>query len=66
MPVSGGAVVKVHDGVINGALSVTTGGVYYAGGMPELRIEFFDFASQRSTGSENGPSVAQEKGLYSP
>ena len=49
MPVSGGAVVKVHDGVINGAFSVTAGGVYYAAGMPDLRIEFFDFASRRST-----------------
>ena len=70
MPVSGGAVVKVHDGVINGAFSVTAGGVYYAAGMPDLRIEFFDFASQRSTvvargvgqGAEDGGLVASADG----
>lgn len=70
MPVSGGAVVKVHDDVINGAFSVTAGGVYYAAGMPDLRIEFFDFASQRSTvvarsvgqGAEVGGLVASADG----
>ncbi len=49
MPTSGGAAVKVHDGVINGAFTVTAGGMYYASTTPDVRIEFFDFASRKST-----------------
>ena len=49
MPTSGGAAVKVHDGVINGAFTVTAGGMYYASTTPDVRIEFFDFVRRTST-----------------
>ena len=62
VPVSGGAAVKVLDGVSLGAFDVIEGGIYYiervsgeAGAFftdrpgGETRLQYFDFATQRST-----------------
>ena len=45
---NGGNVIA-GDGVINGAFTVTAGGMYYASTTPDVRIEFFDFVRRKST-----------------
>jgi hypothetical protein len=60
-PVSGGAPVKVLDGVVRAAFAVLDGGIYYndrpsaEGGLlitdrpsGETRLQYFDFASRRN------------------
>ena len=62
LPTSGGAPVKVLDGVVLGAFAVLDGGIYYIdrpsgeGGnlyidrpSGETRLQYFDFATRRST-----------------
>jgi eukaryotic-like serine/threonine-protein kinase len=47
MPASGGAAVKLLDGVLNGAFSVVERGIYYIDqSSPKATLRFFDFAGR--------------------
>ncbi len=52
----------MHDHVINGAFAVTAGGLYYAATTPDVRMEFFDFATRKSTVVARNPGEGAEVG----
>ncbi len=46
MPVEGGTPAKVLEGVRGRQFTVTQHGIYFAAGLPDAELRFFDFASK--------------------